>query len=255
MGTRSLLGLGLTFCVQRPYPTNQLSKSIKHFKTDVRLQYTFLGSEDEELDNQYIKKLYVKSKWEHPQATSRIEDHCDRFESCLKKELAKYQRQSPSNLSNLQFKVSNLLKIHNNIIVIPSDKNLGPAILDRDHYISRARALSEHLNDTDTYQPISENQAWTHQSSLSYKFASFKTKYQYYLGEAVMTFIKRGQEQYGDKISQFYLAIKVHKIPYKFSPFRIYLWHTSLISVSMARLQKLQQCIHLVVSPNLPQEQ
>ena len=60
-----------------------------------------------------------------------------------------------------------------------------------------------------------------------------------------MTFFKRGEEQCGDKIAQFYLTIKVHKTPYKFRPI-VATCGTLLSLVSRWLDYKLQQCIHLV---------
>jgi hypothetical protein len=50
-----------------------------------------------------------------------------------------------------------LLKDHQDFVVFLTDKNLGPAIIERKEYIRRA--LKDHLLDQETYKQLTDVQA------------------------------------------------------------------------------------------------
>ena len=82
-GTKSLLGLGLKYCIKRPRPTNKLDKTIDRFKNHVRHIHFFKMNPMEEDNGQYIPGLYIKSGWDPPLASDTIEDCIVNFERAL----------------------------------------------------------------------------------------------------------------------------------------------------------------------------
>ena len=68
----------------------------------------------------------------------------------------KYKNKNISNLTPLQSKALKILKQNTNLIIKPMDKNLGPAVMDRDFYINKI--LNDHLLTKD-YIKLSQNEA------------------------------------------------------------------------------------------------
>jgi hypothetical protein len=62
------------------------------------------------------------------------------------------------NLNPQQHWVLCTLKSDRHFIVVLTDKNLGPAIMERDEYIKCV--LDNHLNNTSTYTRLSHDDAW-----------------------------------------------------------------------------------------------
>ena len=61
------------------------------------------------------------------------------------------------NLLQYQHCALSFIGRQNDFLIISWDKNLDPAIIEKDVYIKRA--LSDHLNDANTYQPLSKMHA------------------------------------------------------------------------------------------------
>jgi len=107
----------------------------------------------------YIKELNVKNKyWSPPPASSSIEDKLTQFKKLLKQThnlRKKLKGKNLSNLTKLQSKTVYTLKNDKDIIIKPTDKNLGPAVLDLDAYVRQI--LHEHLLKNDCKQLSKES--------------------------------------------------------------------------------------------------
>jgi len=126
----------------------------------IRTKYN-LQALNKEDDSDYIKQIYIKNKtWNPEPAPLHIEDKITDFEKLLK-----HQQNNLSNLlwgknlSNLTYPQSvtlHLLKCDNNLTIKPTDKNLGPAIMETKDYINQI--LDQHLLTKD-YERLSEETA------------------------------------------------------------------------------------------------
>jgi hypothetical protein len=67
------------------------------------------------------------------------------------------RRRRKSNLTPQQHRLIRTLQADTRFKVCLTDKNLGPAILERETYIQRA--FQDHLAHADTYQPLTEMEA------------------------------------------------------------------------------------------------
>ena len=75
LGLRSFLGNGLKYCVRRPRPTNDLKKTLKIFKKNVRRIYMFRDDIEELPGVRYIPGLYIKNDdWKPPPASEEVEN-------------------------------------------------------------------------------------------------------------------------------------------------------------------------------------
>jgi hypothetical protein len=147
LGTKNLLGLGLKFC-----PV--LKRSNPNLKTTMlKLAYKvctkqYLLENNHTLSLNYTPQLYIKLKnWNPPPASNTTEEKLLR-EALLDNSKRKHFFRG---LTPLQHKTLQELKQPKEFIILPTDKNLGPAVLNRDDYVKQL--LVEHLL-TNAYQNI-----------------------------------------------------------------------------------------------------
>ena len=119
-------------------------------------------------------------------------------------------RRGPSNLLRYQRMLLRTFRKHQEFIVVPTDKNLGPTIMERAQYIRRIQA--DHLSDLHTYRRLSKQEAndaisATHTAIL----ALLDDQYSSFL-DADSTFIRRSLDV-SEPLSAFYALIKIHKDP------------------------------------------
>jgi hypothetical protein len=169
--------------------------------------------------NDYIKQLYIKNKnWDPPPATNTIEDSITSFEKLLKSEHSKltmkHRKTTLSNLTSLQAKTLKELKDNNSIIIKPTDKNLGPAILNREDYIKQI--LQEHLLSND-YRQLTQIEANSKMETLKNTLKSTINNNLHLLSKAEITYFKRSL-LIQHRLPVFYGLPKVHKTPMSLRP-------------------------------------
>jgi hypothetical protein len=150
---RYLLGLSLKF-IPSPrtnvpwtaYEDHTFSRFDRELKVEV-----FMADHKE--DGTYNPDLYVKSRWKPPPWKTPLEitRRLHSFKESVKK-LVK-TKQSPINLLLHQTKALNYLRNQQDFLVVQCDKNLGPAIIERNEYIKLA--FRDHMSDTLTYRRLS----------------------------------------------------------------------------------------------------
>jgi uncharacterized protein YaaW (UPF0174 family) len=175
----------------------------------------FLQTNGLNTTSKYEKQIYIKNtNWHPPPAPSIIEDKMTEFEKALKNKQqalkAKYNKRNLSNLTPLQTKVLSQLRQNNNIVIKPSDKNLGPVAMDTTAYIRQA--LEEHLLTKD-YKQLSKEEAFNKMEQLK---ATLKAALQDNipnLSEPELTYFKRSLTNWF-RLPIFYGLPKVHKNPF-----------------------------------------
>jgi hypothetical protein len=105
----------------------------------------------------YIKQIYIRNKhWNPEPAPPTVEDAITAFDKALhgmqQTLILKQQKMSLQNLTYSQSKRLRTVKESNHLIIKPTDKNLGPAIMDTDTYIKQVH--KEHLLTSD-YEQLS----------------------------------------------------------------------------------------------------
>ena len=210
---QQLLGLGMKYCIQSRRPQKgTIEAGVSRFARDVRLKYRFAEADDDNLhlDDDYDPKLYIKSKWNPPLANDNAEKRIESFHKALYKARQKIKRNTKpfTNLCPSVEKLLSDLAKDKNLIILITDKNLGPAAMERDIYI--ASMLEEHLLDGNTYQQISECEANRTRKKFSEDVRHLLTELQDDLKPSEVTFFNRAFEQ-PDRIPNFYGNPKVHK--------------------------------------------
>ena len=249
-GTNHLLGLGHKFIPHRSHAPieNDLDKSIKAFERDARIRHFFedrqnkYDDEDDNVtttsnENEYTcpTRLYIKSKWDPPLGNEILELKLRNFAQHLRQHITNQRIKNTPNLNKLQRHAMQSLKKSPNLIVLLADKNLGPVVMERTTYIDRV--LSDHLNDTSTYQKIEKFSALSAINNLREKLKRLflphphnkvHTTNEYNtpqhhedrknLHDYERHFLGTNLHDTSQRIPIFYGLVKVHKTPWKIRP-------------------------------------
>jgi hypothetical protein len=170
-------------------------------------------------DSEYIKQLYKRNTaWNPPPAPNITEDKITLFEKSLKTKhqnlLDKYKKINHSNLTPIQLKALHSLQKNNHLIVKPTDKNLGPALMELKTYIKQV--LQEHLLTKD-YIQLSHEEMERMMYNLKEKLKNIITAHQDQLNKAETTYFQRSL-RYHFRLPIFYGLPKVHKTPMSLRP-------------------------------------
>jgi hypothetical protein len=204
---KQLIGLGLNFCVTHSPPS---VPDFKRYERSVRIRHQFAGMQG----TNYVPKLYVPvPDWKPDNADPAIETALETFEARLRQ--LHIATQNPRlNKPNLQpAQLKRLEEIRNNprIIVIPTDKNLGPAIMDKRDYIEHC--LNDHLLNADNYTQLTEEEgSKIGYNALAYlKKLTIQDKSLFPPESPEYKYFYRSFRVRGRRPPQMYVAPKVHK--------------------------------------------
>lgn len=218
-GTSRLLSLGLNFCIKAPYPNINFKAMIDQFTHDVRNLHFWLNKEDDGNQRMYIPELYIKSEeWDPPTASAEIEAAIKRFARALRREHQAYNNQwSRPNLTQQQRHLLMSLKNHPILIILASDKNLGPVIMERAVYIQRC--LDDFLAKPTQYQRLNKQQVGSTSAHISYRYARFHgSTHSGSIPDEIQTYLYKNQQKHGDTVARFRASPKVHKNPWALRP-------------------------------------
>ena len=176
-GTDEVLWLGLNFAIEKALPKPKLEASMERLIYDIRIKSMMATpTENQEAPiinaitgkiipqdgdtDEYDPKLYLRStNYVPPTAPAPIEAVIQDFQAQLQQEIDHHPQKltRKHNINPSTRRVLQALPHNPDFIVVPTNKNLGPAILDRPTYIKRC--LQDHLMDKSTYQQLTEQAA------------------------------------------------------------------------------------------------
>jgi hypothetical protein len=218
IGTKNLLGLNLKFCLASNMLQNNISKTILRLARSIRTNF-YLKEHNLDCNSDYEKQIYIKNtNWHPPPAPLHIEDKISDFEKLLKEKhfnlINKYKQHSLLNLTPLQKSVLKQLKANGDIIIKPTDKNLGPAIMDKSDYIQQI--LQEHLLTKD-YQQLSQHEAMHKMEDLKVTLKNIINSHLTSISDSERIFFQRSLKS-RLRLPIFYGLPKVHKSPVTLRP-------------------------------------
>ena len=184
------------------------------FRKDAFTKLFFVNNDDDDHDP---KQLFIRSDWE-PDSRDIPPDFCGRIRMFLNAFENKFRKwgKVPPNLTPIQRALLNKLCKSSLYVVFPTDKNLGPAILERATYIQRV--LQDHLLDESTYQCLSEEEANACINKARKAVEQFITDFVKQLSQEDKKYLERWLGQVEDPFAYFYITVKVHKTPWKMRP-------------------------------------
>ena len=210
---KSLLGLGLNFCVQPHFSSGkrQFKDTSDRFRRDFYTKVTFTDTGSEFTTGQ----LFIRSDW-HPPKSAIPPDIRARVSHFLQTLRPSFKRRSvPSNLTKLQRRLLTTLRNSDEFIVLPADKNLGPCILERRIYTKRV--LSDHLSDQETYSQLNKEEALARIKAVKQLIVDFVADHSDTISNLDRKFLKRSLDV-PDPLAYFYITAKVHKKPWTTRP-------------------------------------
>jgi hypothetical protein len=223
-GTEFLLGLGLKYCIKSPLPFQRLEKSIRRIQRSVRLHFAFktFSEEDSESEDeneeaearvQYIPSLYLPSDWQPPPAPESAEHAMSKFDEKLNVLIRALPRSRRYNLSRSQQHCLGDLAQRQDLIIFPTDTNLGPSIAERRPYIKQI--LAEHSLNEHQYLYLPADDVKNELDAQRCRFLKIYSDRAHTLpSEAEETYFKRSltKDNLGQtRVPQFYGIYKVHK--------------------------------------------
>ena len=207
---QKLLGLGLKFC-----PTPRHTHSFRDLQAHtfprlhraLELSFFFAGGANAPGD--YNPKMYISTDWTPPPWTVSNELG-PRFED-FKQRLKKYfkPRKARSNLLPIQQEALSDLTSQTEFLVVPTDKNLGPSIIEREEYIRTA--MRDHLNNSTNYMRLSRMQAAQLKYWIKLEIENWLKEFKDVLLPNEKKFIKYNLKHNVEPFCRFYLLLKVHK--------------------------------------------
>jgi hypothetical protein len=215
LGTKQLLGLNLNFCLA---PASPRGKTVLKMARSIRIKY-FLDQHGLSNDEEYNRQIYINNTCWHPTpAPLHIENHITNFEKALKlkqKEvISKNKNRLLPNLTPLKLSALRKLQSNSKIIIKPTDKNLGPAVLDTEAYVEQV--LQEHLN-TKHYQLLSDTESRNRYEAFKSALKDLITTNIDCLSKAEALYFQRSFKL-RHRLPIFYGLPKVHKSPISLRP-------------------------------------
>ena len=163
----------------------------------------------------FIPQLYKTSHfYSPPLATDEIEYNLAKFESLLEHAATKLPDKCQSNLTPTQLKLLHELKGNPEFIILPSDKNLGPAIMNRQDYMQKV--LTEHLL-TKAYRHVPPSEATEYLRKTKNSLLSLYRSQKATVSKAEQQYFERSFTEI-HRNPMFYIIPKVQKEPIKYRP-------------------------------------
>jgi len=203
---KSVLGLSYKF-VPTPIKTwADVGPSLARFDRDTQLKVFFAGDPMENV----APPLRLKSTW-RPPATAipcEVDSRIAEFSRGIRK---LYQERSGiSNLLPFQRRTLFELKNLKDLIIVKSDKGLGPCAIEFERYVRGALA---HLTNPDNYQMLTEAEAQQMAQATVKDIYGWISKNRKYIDDDSAAYIrKKTRENAEDPFGVFYVMLKIHKM-------------------------------------------
>ena len=222
---RSLLGLSLKFIPNprfnvtwRHYQMVTLPRLVNDLKVKTFMATKFADESDDDAEDEFNPRMYIRSGWTPPEHLFPFPKELPRrlrqFETHIKHLV--HRQQCRSNLLPHQRVALDYIRNQQDLLVVQCDKNLGPALIERDEYIKLV--FRDHLDDAVTYESLTSTQATQHARRIRHFLQSWMKKHKKILKKDEKKFLLTHLEDNKEPFATFYATMKVHKSPLKTRP-------------------------------------
>ncbi|XP_044170614.1 uncharacterized protein LOC114971795 [Acropora millepora] len=201
-----VLGMGLKFRPSLKPPTEaQFDLQIKDFCRRVRLQDLFAHQPQ---DPDFNPRLYVPSGWNPPRQNPELEEKLFELRKELRRSISECKPHWKGNLTSYDRAELRELKHNRTIRVLPTDKNLGPALLSTDWV---KHETLRHLHDELSYAKVTLEDWYAHRDNVIKCREQLMSTYCQFIVPNAARFL-RSYDHFVTP-AKFYVIPKIHKTP------------------------------------------
>ncbi|XP_073228411.1 uncharacterized protein [Porites lutea] len=201
-----VLGMGLKFRPSLLPPSEaQFDLKIQDFCRRVRLQDKFANCPP---DKDFNPRLYVPTSWNPPRENPDLEDKLFALRKELLKNIVAGKPHWKNNLTKHEREELSELKSNPNIKILPTDKNLGPALVSTDWV--QAETL-RHLHDELSYHKVTQQDWYANRLNVINSREKLMTIYSRFISSSVARFLRSFDHFVSP--AKFYVIPKIHKNP------------------------------------------
>lgn len=213
----STLGLGPKFCIEQERAPICSKHTFIRLQRDIQRKIFFENNPHLVSKFKFIPRLHIPSKWmPNPmQQCPAANELIYKFRSKIIAARLKLPRRRRTNLTWFQQKSLEFLHKNPDFIVFLCDKNLGPAIMEREEYIKKA--LSEHLTNEGVYKQLTPGEFSYQLNKQLSDIRKWVKNMGFPTDSPEEKFFERALSVC-NRPAQFYLTAKVHKNPWKSRP-------------------------------------
>ena len=168
----SSLGLGAKFCPQADQISFKNSKAtVARLRRDARTRHFILTNSNIDRDAMSPRLHRNIDNWDPNDASGSIEGAIDMFELTLKREFASLKHAKSSYFTMVQKNSLNFLRNQKELMILLSDKNLGPMAVNRDDHIKTM--MDQRLSNRSTYEIVTKDEAKDCLAAVSSAFVDY----------------------------------------------------------------------------------
>ena len=162
-------------------------------------------------------KMYVQSSWSPPKWTfpRALFARYQSFAYFMRHSFPHHKKKT-ENLLPYQHKALKQLQQSSTHIVAQCNKNLGPALIEREKYIELV--LRDHLSDHHTYRRMRADEVVDFTIATIEKVHQWIRKNKKEITTTEKRFVLKSTINNDDPLPKFYATMKVHKTPLKTRP-------------------------------------
>ena len=198
--------MGLKFRPSLKPPTAaQFDLQIKDFCRRVRLQALFA---DQPQDHDFNPRLYVPTGWNPPRQDFELEDKLFHLREELRRNIAECKPHWQENLTRQDRAELKELQRNRAVRVLPTDKNLGPALLSTDWVKNETL---RHLQDELSYSKVTLEDWYVCRDNVIQRREQLMSTYCQFIVPSAARFL-RSYDHFVTP-AKFYVIPKIHKAP------------------------------------------
>ena len=200
------MGLGLKFRpLLKPPTAAQFDLQIKDFCRRVRLQALFA---DQPQDPDFNPRLYVPTGWNPPRQDFELEDKLFHLRETIRRNISECKPHWKDNLARQDRAELKELQRNRAVRVLPTDKNLGPALLSTDWVKTET---NRHLQDELSYSRVTLEEWYVCRDNVIKQREQLMSTYRQFIVPSVARFL-RSYDHFVTP-AKFYVIPKIHKTP------------------------------------------